>query len=57
MKEVACCQATSQYFTKAVERSHEIKTVQVHHLGPGCYKVLHELLAGILTTVYFGDGA
>ncbi len=37
-------------------RSGEVEAVKVHYLVPYCYKVLHELLLGVLTSVDFRQG-
>lgn len=35
----------------------QIVSVQVHHLNPGGYKVVHKFVAGICASVYFGNGS
>ena len=37
-------------------RSSEVESVKVHHLIPGRYKVMNELLLGVLTSVDFCQG-
>ena len=34
-------------------KSGQVEAVKIHHLGPRRYKVLHELLPGVLTSVDF----
>ena len=34
-----------------------IKSVQIHHLVPGCHKILHKLHLSICAAIHFGDGA
>ncbi len=37
-------------------RSGQVEAVQVHHLGPGCYKVLHELFFRTFPAINFRNG-
>src|SRR4030043_799891 len=37
-------------------RAGEVEAIKVHHLGPGRYKVVQELLLGVLTCVDFRQG-
>jgi hypothetical protein len=39
-----------------VPRSSEVETVKLHDFVPGRYKVLHELLPGVLASVDFRQG-
>ena len=39
----------------ACQRSGEVEAIKVHHLVPGRYEVLHELLLGVLTCIDLGQ--
>ena len=38
-----------------VLRSGQVEAVKIHHFGPGCHEVLHELLLRVLTSVNFSE--
>jgi len=40
-----------------VGRVGQIKSIQIHHLVPGCHKILHKLLLSIRAAIHLGDGA
>ena len=40
----------------SLPRLCEIKAIQVHDFGPGCHKVMDELLLPIRTAVNFSQG-
>ena len=40
-----------RYFGRAVQRPGSVKAIQIHDLGPGCYKISNKLAAGIILSV------
>jgi hypothetical protein len=49
---VLCARAGSAFAL----RSLEVEAIEVHHLGPGRYEVVDELVLGIGTCVDFAQG-
>jgi hypothetical protein len=40
--------------TRACRRLPEVKTIQVHHLGPGRHEIVQELVLRVRASIHFG---
>jgi hypothetical protein len=48
-------QTQAEFSTRVRGQLSEIKTIQVHHLGPGRYEIAQELLLRIRASIHFSQ--